>query len=212
MANPISGVLKGRRLINTAEFDPVSRTVVARGRAQPLAAEDGYEALRGYEDGLYDAVWNGRTAAYPAGERGLRRHEIFHGLVDKATQDPELNVSPTVNALAAARRMVGDRGPLAGARDITEEIIAHVVGGQTPKSLAAIGGISPTLNTYAKIYHQQRGLGSALPVYAMSYATHPSTLSAGAVGGGLLAYGLSRPDSEPAPRSLDALIERLGKQ
>jgi hypothetical protein len=207
----MGGLMAARRLINTAAFDPVSKTVVGRGPVQPWATEDGYEALRGYEDGLWQGVWNGRTAAYPSGERGLRRHEIFHGLVDKATEDPSLNISPTVNALAAARRLVGDTGVLAGARDITEELVAHAVGGQAPRTLAALGNISPTLGNYARLYHHQSGLGAALPVYALSVATHPATVGATATGGGLLAYGLARPEEKP-PHSLDALIERLGEQ
>jgi hypothetical protein len=209
----MAGLRAARRMINTAAFDPNTRTVVGRGPVEPWATEDGYEALRGYEDGLWKGVYNGRTAAYPAGDRGIRRHELFHGLVDKAADNPSLNVSPTVNALAAARRMLGDSGPLAGARDIAEELAAHAVGGQYPKTLSQLGNISPYLASYARLYHRQSGLGNALPVYAASVATHPATVAGGLVGGGMLAYGLNAPEESKASggQSLDRLIERLGQ-
>lgn len=206
-----------RRLINTAAFDPSARTVVARGPVEPWAMEDGYEALRGYEDGLWQGVYNGRTAAYPSGDRSIRRHELFHGLVDKAADNPSLDVSPTVNALAAARRMLGDSGPLAGARDITEELVAHVVGGQYPKTLSQLANVSPALANYARLYHMQSGLGTALPVYAAAVATHPATVAGGLVGGGMMAYGLSLPEESqasakaPVFKDVDGLIERLGR-
>jgi hypothetical protein len=209
----MAGLRAARRLINTAAFDPNTRTVVGRGPIQPLATEDGYEALRGYEDGLWQGVYNGRTAAYPAGDRAIRRHELFHGLVDKAADDPSLNVSPTVNALASARRMLGDSGPLAGARDITEELFAHAVGGQYPKTLSQLLKVSPYIADYARLYHSQSGLGNALPLYAASVATHPATVAGGLVGGGMLAYGLNAPEeaTESGEHSLDRLIERLGQ-
>jgi ABC-type methionine transport system ATPase subunit len=48
----------------------------------------------------------------PVARRSIATEELV-----KAADDPSLNVSPTVNALASARRMLGDSGPLAGAME-----------------------------------------------------------------------------------------------
>jgi hypothetical protein len=205
----MGGLRDARRLINTAEFDPVAKTVKGRGPNVFEAHVDGWDGLQGYDDGRWHGMWNGRTAAYPVGERGLRRHEIFHGLVDKAVEDPSLNISPTVNALARVRRHLGEEGPLGGAALLAEELAAHAVGGQGPRSLSGLLNVSPRLWDYASQYHKERGLGTAFPAYAAAIATHPAAAAGAVTSGGMLAYGLNDTE-EKSPNSLDAVIERLG--
>ena len=178
-------MLAARRQINTAAFDPDTGIIRANGRAAPLALEDGYEAMSLNRQGIADGTSNGRTAAYPVGDNSVRRHEIFHGLVDQAYRNPSPDLPVSIRALAGARRLAGERGAAAGLADIAEEVAAFLAGRQFGPNLHTAASLSPTMRSYGDLYRAQYGLPHAIPAYALSVATHPATLGAAAATGGM---------------------------
>lgn len=180
-ARPMSGIINARRSIPTAEFNPLTGEVDARGlrfldhgigRAMSgEAMENGRRVLARHNAGEIDGLYSSLSgAAYPVGDRDTRRHEMFHGMVDMARLHGD-RISPTVDAMAAVGKLFGDTG----ASRIAEELIAHGVGRQRRLSLSEAIGIA---RAYAPTYRRQGGLMHALPAYAIGYAPEAAGFAA----------------------------------
>jgi hypothetical protein len=180
-----TGVRYSRGFVKTAEFDPETLDIAARGyRAKYLretpediakAREVGERALKRYRDGEVAGLYSRGTAAYPKGDRETRRHELFHGLASNAETFPEWRQSPTLDRLGALQRLAGTDN---GLSRILEELAAQSVGKR--RRLSASEAMSIAAD-YAPSYRRSGGLLHAAPAYAIGYG--PLALAGGAAAG-----------------------------
>ncbi len=183
--NAKRGIRYSRPFVRTAEFDPETLDIAARGlrvkhlRETPediaVAKEVGERALKRYRDGEIDGLYSRGTAAYPKGDRETRRHELFHGLARNAETFPEWRQSPTLDRLGALQRLTGEDS---GLSRILEEIAAHSVG--KGRRLGAAEAMMIAAD-YAPSYRRSGGLLHAAPAYAIGYG--PAALAGGAAAG-----------------------------
>lgn len=179
------GIRYSRGFVKTAEFDPETLDIAARGRRGEYwrempaeiaeAKEVGERALKRYRDGEVAGLYSRGTAAYPKGDRETRRHELFHGLASNAETFPEWRQSPTLDRLGALQRLAGTDN---GLSRILEELAAQSVGKR--RRLSASEAMSIAAD-YAPSYHRSGGLMHAAPAYAIGYG--PAALAGGAAVG-----------------------------
>lgn len=151
----------------------------------PEGADGAYfpdEKIAIYDDGV--RPWD--PSGPPARGRGVRRHEVMHGIRDMAMQDP---------ALREALPWWARRGKTGGFED---ELLARLAGGDV---------MDWPMSQY--FMDDPLKYGAAMPVYAA--ARNPEAILAGAVGGGsILGYALAQEPKETEANKFDKLIGRLG--
>lgn len=203
MADRFSQLLRARRTFKGFAVPEVPKSTLEIMASGLLKDAD---AAGLYVDGPTASELVGRpirsAAYYPAGDRGIRRHEVMHGIRAAAVRDPSL--SDAIPWWA--------RGAETGS--LRDELLARLASRQEGSLL------DWPLELYAT-RHPKSAMAyrSAKPVQAVARFAYDNPVTAGALAGGaavgvpLMAWGLSEdPPPEEAQRSpdeLDRIIDRL---